>query len=88
MLRFLEGKVSDRKLRLFAVACCRRIWHIMTDQKSRNAVEVAERYADRLVSDSERSAARNVEGVWAEALLAAARNGNYLNSAMSCAWHS
>jgi hypothetical protein len=54
---FLRGKVSDRKLRLFACSCVRRPWWVLDDEFSRHAVEIAERYADGQVTAEELSRA-------------------------------
>jgi hypothetical protein len=58
MLPFLRGKVSNRKLRLFACACYRRNWPSLKEPWHRRAVEMAEAYADGLVSRKELEAAR------------------------------
>jgi hypothetical protein len=57
MLEFLRGKVSDRKLRLFAIACCRLVWHLITDERSQEAVAIAEAYADDRASTKRLKAA-------------------------------
>ncbi len=57
LLKALRTTVADRKLRLFGVGCCRRVWYLLADEHSRQAVEIAERYADGLVSHIELVAA-------------------------------
>lgn len=47
----------DRDLRLYAVACARRVQHLMTDQRSLDALNVAERFANGQASAEELDAA-------------------------------
>src|SRR5580700_183934 len=81
MLKFLQGKASERKLQLFACACCRRIWHLLADERSQRAVEVMERYVDGQACREEITASREV-ALQGEAGIFAASAAGY--AARSC----
>jgi hypothetical protein len=60
LIEYLRGRSADRKIRLFAVACCRRIEHLLPQITARErvpdgqrAVAVAERYADGMATPEE-----------------------------------
>ena len=62
-LRAVEGK--DKEIRLYAVWCVRQVQHLLTDKRSLDALDVAERYANGDATDAELTAA------WAAARAAA-----------------
>lgn len=76
MLWALEelGYADQRVPREFACWCVRQVWELLTDPRSRTAVEVAERYARGEATAAELSAARAAaEGAAEAAAWAAAR---------------
>src|SRR5262249_7027659 len=50
-------KSSPRKRTLMFCGCVRRIWDLLTDERCRAGIEVAERHADGLVQDDDVDAA-------------------------------
>ena len=56
-LRAVEG--YDRELRLFAGWCARQVQHLLTDQRSLDALDVAEQYALGKATEAELTVARD-----------------------------
>ena len=54
-LRAVDG--HDREIRLYAVWCARQVQHLMTGQRSIDALDVAERYARGEATDKQLAAA-------------------------------
>src|SRR5262245_9487597 len=59
MLKYLQRRGSERKRRLFGVACCHRMWPLLRGSQCHDAMATAERYADGLVSQFDLSEAES-----------------------------
>ena len=70
---YIRYRSNKRKSRLYTVACCRQVWHLFVDPACRRAVEISERYADKLSSREELIQARREAEAsdWDAAALAA-----------------
>jgi hypothetical protein len=87
-LRAVDG--YQREMRLYAVDCARSVQHLMKDQRSIAAIDVAERYAHGLATDDELAAARGAawDAAWGAAWGAAwdaARDAAW-DAAWGAAW--
>src|SRR5262245_5518452 len=60
LLAFVRDEASERKFRLFARGCCRLAWERLSDGRSRNVVEVAERFADGKATEPELQLSRTL----------------------------
>jgi hypothetical protein len=87
-LRAVEG--HDREIRLFAVWCARQVEHLMTDERSKNALNVAERHANGEATDEELAAAwdaaRDAARAAARAAAWAAARAAAWDAAWAAAW--
>jgi hypothetical protein len=93
MLRVVElgRKTTSRKLRLFGVACCRRLWAFLDDEGLRQIVEVAEGYADGANDDANLQAAQDLSYTLCEQLKVASgdrRSCVLANAAVAANWVS
>jgi len=68
-LYYLPSRPSDRKLRLFGCYCCRRIPGISSDEACRQALDIAECYADGLIDAAEFGRRYLAEDRWVGAQL-------------------
>jgi hypothetical protein len=85
MLNHLTKQASPRKLRLYAIGCCWRIWSLLTDDRCRYAINKARDFVDGRATPVELEAAMRmvaaVAHVWGDIGSPAARASHALGGA-------
>lgn len=83
-LRCIDNAGRDRDVRLYAVWCARQVEHMTTDQRSKDALDIAELHANGTETDEELAAARDAawEAAWYASCAAASA------SASAAAWEA
>lgn len=59
LIEFFRSRVSERRRRLLACACCRRVWDLLGQDSIRHSIELAESYADGAIRAAELHAAHD-----------------------------
>lgn len=84
-LRTVTGE--DARIRRYAVWCARQVQHLMKDDRSIQALDVAERYANGLATEDELDlAAWKVPDIWAWTAAGAAARAAVATVVLGAAW--
>ena len=80
------GVLTDRELRLYGCWCVRQVWHLLTDERIRKAVEVSERHAMGTSTAEELASSSAAASVSASAARAWAAWASLAAGAACAAW--
>jgi hypothetical protein len=83
LTKFLQCNASERMLRLFSCACCRRIMKLLPDERSQRAVELSAGFGDGMIARDDLILAAQNAGGAAEAAHWENRPGPIQTAALS-----
>ena len=84
--RIIYGDDIETRYRLFAVACCQDILHLMEDQRLRDAVKISHLFAHSEATQGDLKSARDMAGVGAIGAARADARGAAWAAESAAAW--
>jgi len=86
LLIYLKRKASNRKFRLYAVACARLIWSHLLHRESQLAIETAERFADGQADEEDRETCEKAADDAVERIADDEAGDTAYHAALSAVW--